>query len=51
MPRFMVPRFVEIRDSLPKTEATMRIQKVKLREDPLNDATWDREAAGIEVPK
>ena len=50
MPRFMVPRFVEIRDSLPKTEATMRIQKVKLREDPLNDATWDREAAGIEVP-
>jgi crotonobetaine/carnitine-CoA ligase len=51
MPRFMVPRFVELCDSLPKTEATMRVQKVKLREDPLNDATWDREAAGIEVPK
>ena len=51
MPRFMVPRFVEVVDALPKTEATMRIQKAKLREDPLNDATWDREAAGIVVPK
>jgi len=51
MPRFMIPRFVEVLDSLPKTEATMRVQKVKLREDPLNDQTWDREAAGIIVPK
>ena len=51
MPRFMVPRFVEAVDALPKTEATMRVQKVKLREAPLNDRTWDREAAGIQVPK
>jgi carnitine-CoA ligase len=51
MPRFMVPRFVEVLDSLPKTEATMRVQKVKLRDDPLNARTWDREAAGIQVPK
>jgi crotonobetaine/carnitine-CoA ligase len=51
MPRFMVPRFVEIVDSLPKTEATMRTQKAKLREDPLNDTTWDREAAGVAVPR
>jgi crotonobetaine/carnitine-CoA ligase len=49
MPRFMVPRYVEFVDALPKTEATLRTQKVKLRDDPLNDRTWDREAAGIRV--
>jgi len=51
MPRYMVPRFVEVMDALPKTEATLRVQKVKLREAPFNDATWDREAAGVAVPK
>jgi crotonobetaine/carnitine-CoA ligase len=51
MPRFMVPRFVEFVAALPKTEATMRTQKVKLREHALNDNTWDREAAGVVVPK
>ena len=45
----MVPRYVEFVDVLPKTEATLRTQKVKLRDDPLNDRTWDREAAGISV--
>jgi hypothetical protein len=40
---------VEFVDELPKTEATMRTQKVKLREQALNDSTWDREAAGIRV--
>ena len=29
---------------LPKTEATLRTQKVKLREHALNEHTWDREA-------
>jgi crotonobetaine/carnitine-CoA ligase len=51
MPRYMVPRFVEIMDSLPKTEATLRVQKVKLREAPFTPATWDRERAGVAVPK
>jgi crotonobetaine/carnitine-CoA ligase len=51
MPRFMVPRYVELVDSLPKTEATQRVKKNLLRDDPLNDRTWDREAAGVEVPK
>jgi crotonobetaine/carnitine-CoA ligase len=51
MPRFMVPRFVEFVDVFPRTEATMRVQKVKLRAEALNDRTWDREAAGIVVPK
>ena len=49
MPKFMVPRYVEFLEALPKTEATLRTQKIKLREDPLNERTWDREAAGIKV--
>jgi crotonobetaine/carnitine-CoA ligase len=51
MPRFMVPRYVELVDSLPKTEATQRVKKNLLRERPINDRTWDREAAGLEVPR
>jgi crotonobetaine/carnitine-CoA ligase len=51
MPRFMVPRYVEFADSLPKTEATQRVKKNVLRDDPLNDRTWDREAAGVAVPR
>jgi carnitine-CoA ligase len=51
MPRFMVPRYVEFVPELAKTEATFRIKKYLLREDPTNDATWDREVAGIEIPK
>ena len=47
MPRFMIPRYVEIVDALPKTDATMKVRKVELRRDPLNAATWDREQAGI----
>ncbi len=45
MPEFMVPRYVEVVDGLPKTEATMRTRKVELRAAPLSDKTWDREAA------
>ena len=43
MPRFMIPRYVEFVAALPKTDATFRTQKVKLRDDALNDRTWDRE--------
>lgn len=50
MPRFMVPRYVEVAQALPRTQ-TMRIQKMKLRDVPIGDDTWDREAAGIEIPK
>jgi carnitine-CoA ligase len=42
MPAFMVPRYVEFLDALPKTDATLRTQKVKLREHVLNEHTWDR---------
>ena len=44
MPRYAVPRYVELLDSLPKT-ATGKVQKAELR-DHGTDATWDREAAG-----
>lgn len=44
MPRFMVPRYVEFVTELPRTEATLRVQKVKLRERPFNERTWDRQA-------
>jgi carnitine-CoA ligase len=51
MPRFMVPRYVEFVPELEKTEATFRVKKYLLRDEPINAATWDREAAGIEIPK
>ena len=51
MPRFMIPRYVEFVDALPKTDATQRTKKVELKRDPLNERTWDREQAGIQLPK
>lgn len=44
MAGFMVPRYVEIRDALPKTE-THRIQKAVLKREGVSSRTWDREAA------
>lgn len=41
MANFMVPRYVEFRDSLPKTP-TDRVEKYKLRQEAVNDNTWDR---------
>lgn len=43
MPRFMVPRYVEFLERLPKTAATDRVQKNKLKNDPVNAATVDTE--------
>jgi crotonobetaine/carnitine-CoA ligase len=43
MADFMVPRYVEIRDSLPKTE-THRVRKAELKSAGVRPATWDREA-------
>jgi crotonobetaine/carnitine-CoA ligase len=51
MPRFMIPRYIEFVSELPKTDATFRVRKVELRENPLNERTWDREVAGILLPK
>lgn len=41
LPRYMVPRFVEIVEELPRTP-TGKIRKAGLREDPMTPATWDR---------
>jgi crotonobetaine/carnitine-CoA ligase len=51
MPRFMIPRYVEFADAIPKTEATLRAQKAKLRADPISESTWDRDKAGIVLPR
>ncbi len=45
MPKFMVPRYVEFIEGLPKTQGTMRTRKVELRDAAVNERTWDREAA------
>jgi crotonobetaine/carnitine-CoA ligase len=41
MPDFMVPRYVDILDELPRTP-TGRIEKYRLREQPLSPASYDR---------
>ena len=43
MARFMVPRYIEFRDALPKT-GTQRIQKSVLKREGVGPDTWDRES-------
>lgn len=50
MPRFMIPRYVQVVDALPKTP-TLRVKKGELRGSGPGEGAWDREAAGIEIPK
>ena len=45
MPKFMLPRYVEVLPALPKTDATFRTRKVELRATGLTATTWDREAS------
>ncbi len=45
MPKFMIPRYIEFVNELPKTQATARVQKVELRKNAMNEKTWDREKA------
>jgi carnitine-CoA ligase len=45
---YAIPRFVEFLAELPATESG-KIRKVVLRERGVGPATWDREAAGIEL--
>jgi carnitine-CoA ligase len=44
LPRYMVPRYVELLSSLPTTGATLRPVKKVLRELPNTEATYDRYA-------
>lgn len=43
MTRFMIPRYIEFVDTLPKTQATERIVKSELRRRGVGPRTWDRE--------
>jgi crotonobetaine/carnitine-CoA ligase len=42
---FMVPRYVEFVDALPRTDVTDRVKKSLLREAGVTEATWDRLAS------
>jgi len=50
LPRFALPRFIEFRDTLPMTP-TGKVIKHILREEGATEATWDREKAGVAVPR
>ena len=47
---FMVPRYVEFKDTLPKTPSE-RIEKYKLRDEGVTEACWDRVEAGYELAR
>lgn len=47
---YAVPRFVEMVQSLPRTE-NGKVQKFKLRERGLGALTWDREKAGVKLKR
>jgi crotonobetaine/carnitine-CoA ligase len=49
MPRFMIPRYLEVMADLPRT-STEKIRKDELRAAGITETTWDREAAGLTVP-
>jgi crotonobetaine/carnitine-CoA ligase len=44
MPRFMVPRYIDVVDDLPRNETSMRVKKMELRQQGVTPTTWDREA-------
>jgi crotonobetaine/carnitine-CoA ligase len=47
MPRFMVPRYVDVVDDFPRVETSLRVKKTELRERGVTATTWDRESAGV----
>ena len=44
MPKFMLPRYVEVFDDFPRDETSMRVRKHDLRARGITEHTWDREA-------
>jgi carnitine-CoA ligase len=49
MPAYMIPRFVDVVDDLPRNETSMRVLKHEIRTRGLVATTWDREAADIKI--
>ncbi len=47
MPRFMVPRYVDVVDDFPRVETSLRVKKTEVRERGVTATTWDRESAGV----
>jgi crotonobetaine/carnitine-CoA ligase len=47
---FAIPRYVELVDELPLTPSG-KIEKYKLRERGVTEATWDRDAAGVKLSR
>jgi crotonobetaine/carnitine-CoA ligase len=43
MAYFMVPRYVDVVDEIPRT-GTLRVQKAEMKKRGVSDRTWDREA-------
>ena len=50
IPYFAVPRYIEVVGELPRTPSG-RVEKYKLRDAGVTDATWDCEAAGYRVTR
>jgi crotonobetaine/carnitine-CoA ligase len=50
MPYFMVPRYFELIEELPKTPS-LRVKKFELRSRGNGSATWDREEHGLRVTR
>lgn len=48
MTHFMLPRYIRVLDTLPRTP-TNKVQKHQLRQEGITADTWDRDAAGIRV--
>ncbi len=43
MPQFMLPRYVDVVEDLPRNDTTQRIQKHEIRARGIRSDTWDRE--------
>ncbi|MNZ12009.1 Long-chain-fatty-acid--CoA ligase [compost metagenome] len=50
LPRFAVPRYIEFRETLPRT-STGKAQKYLLRDEGVTPRTWDRISSSILIPK
>ena len=48
MAYFMIPRYIDIIEAMPKTP-TGKIKKFELREKGVSDQTWDRTVAGVKL--
>ncbi|HUP74247.1 MAG TPA: AMP-binding protein [Acidimicrobiales bacterium] len=44
LPKFMLPRYVEVFDDFPRNETSMRVRKNELRARGVTEHAWDREA-------